>query len=245
MIWYQHSQTVDALAASYVMGSMSARSRRRFEQIMSQHSEVAGAAAFWAERALPVALSLPAHTPSSHSWKRLAAAIGLDAGRASPPEPRWWQRWLAPLPAGALAAGLLLGMVLPTAWRSSQNPSSNMQLPESYVGVLATEQGKPGLIVSSLRRGTVVDIKVISQVQVPAGHRLHLWRIDKDGVSTALGALPADASARILRMTLPEPAEKAFFTAVELAVSIEAVEQAPAAPSMPFVYRGLCGKVWK
>lgn len=245
MMWHQHPQTIEALAASYVMGSMSARARRRFEQIMSQHFEVARAVSFWAERAVPLALSLPAHTPSSQSWQRLATTIGLITEPASPPQQRWWQRWLAPLPAGALAVGLLLGMALPTAWQVWQTQSSDMQLPESYVGVLATEQGKPGLIVSSLRRGTVVDIKVLTQVPVPGGHRLHLWRIDKDGVLTAVGALPAGASEKILRLTLSEPAERIFFTAVELAVSIEAGDRAPGAPSAPFVYRGLCGKVWK
>lgn len=245
MTRYQRPYIVDALAASYVMASMSARSRRRFEQIMSQHAEVARAVSFWSERAAPLALSLPAPTLSSQSWERLATTIGLVAEPALPPQPRWWQRWLAPLPAGALAAGLLLGMVLPTAWQVWQTQSSDMQLPESYVGVLATEQGKPGLIVSSLRQGTVVDLKVLTPVPVPTGHRLHLWRIDKDGVPTALGALPAEASGKILRLTLSEPAEKTFFTAVELAVSIEAGMEAPSAPSVPFVYRGLCGKVWK
>ena len=36
-----------------------------------------------------------------------------------------------------------------------------------------------------------------------------------------------------------------FFPAVELAVSVEAAGTTPAVPTQPFVYRGLCGKLWR
>jgi len=44
---------------------------------------------------------------------------------------------------------------------------------------------------------------------------------------------------------LAEPAEKVFFTAVELAVSLEPIGAKPTTPTGAFVYRGLCGKLWK
>jgi len=250
MNWYKHPRTIEALATSYVMGSMSVRTRRRFEQVMSQRADVAHAVSYWADRAMPVALSLPAHALPSQSWTQLSARLGLQAPTAGPAArtPRWWQRWFAPIPAGALAMGLAIGVCLPLAWQVSQTTDatdSEMQLPASYVGVLGTRDGLPGLIVSSLRQGTVVDLKVVTPVAVPAGHRLHLWRIDKSGAMSPLGALPELAQGKVLHMSLTEPAEKAFFSAVELAVSIEPSEQPPAEPTQPFVYRGLCGKVWK
>jgi hypothetical protein len=52
-------------------------------------------------------------------------------------------------------------------------------------------------------------------------------------------------AGKLVQLALDEPAEKVFFTAVELAVSIEPVGARPAAPSTPYVYRGLCGKVWR
>ena len=253
MNWYMHPQTTEALAASYVMGTMSARARRRFEQVMARRPEVAQAVAQWAERAMPVALSLPPQPLSARSWTRLADTLGLGetpasaraSARVSVSPKRWWQRLLAPMPAGALAMGLVLGLSLPIAWQYVQTSRVDMQLPESYVGVLGTPQGKPGLIVSSLRRGTVVDLKVVTPVPVPVGHHLHLWRIDKDGVPAALGPLPAAIPGKILHINLSQPAEEAFFPAVELAVSVESDGPFPIQPTSPFVYRGLCGKVWK
>lgn len=250
MNWYARPQAIEALAASYVMGSMSARARRRLEQVMSERAEVAQAVSYWADRAMPLALSLPSHALPVPSWERLAARLALNAPTDEPAavRPSWWRRWFAPIPVGALAMGLLIGIGLPMAWRVSQIAEpreSGMQLPESYVGVLSTAQGQPGLIVSSLRHGTVVDLKVVTPVPVPAGHRLHLWRIDKTGSATSLGALPVTTQDKFFHLRLSEPAEKAFFSAVELAVSIESGAHSPAAPTQPFVYRGLCGKVWK
>lgn len=251
MNWYHHPRTIEALAASYVMGGMGVRARRRFEQVMAQRPDVADAASYWADRALPVALSLAPQAMADRSWERLSASVGMAAPAPAQAKPSWWQRWFTPMPAGALAMsmvlGLALGVSLPLAWQASHAPAEgDMQLPESYVGVLGTADGKPGLIVSSLRRGMVIDLKVVTPVDVPAGHHLQLWRIDKTGAATTLGALPALVPGqKILHMTLPEPAEQAFFPAVELAVSIEADGTVPSVPSGPYVYRGLCGKIWR
>jgi anti-sigma-K factor RskA len=110
------------------------------------------------------------------------------------------------------------------------------------VGVLATAQGQPGLIVSSLRKGRTVDIKQVAPVDVPSGQTLYLWRIDKAGAVAAVGPLP---TGKFTHLALDEPAEKVFFPAVELAVSLEPSGARPAAPSLPYVYRGLCGKLWR
>lgn len=256
MNWYRHPETVDQLAAAYVMGSMSPRVKRRFEQVMRQRTEVALAVEGWADLTLPLLDSLPAHEPSPAVWAQIAqrTQVGLAPASASAAalapaaQGPWWRRWLAPVPAGAWAFGLVMGLALPLAvdvYRAEQQAlSAGRQLPESYVGVLATPAGKPGLIVSSLRQGTVVDIKELSAVAVPAGQTLFLWRIDKAGVLAPLGPVPAP-QAKFAQLHLPEPAEKAFFPAVELAVSIEAQGSRPTQPASAFVYRGLCGKLWK
>jgi anti-sigma-K factor RskA len=247
MNWYRHPETVDRLAAEYVMGHMTPPVKRRFERVMAQRTDVALAVDHWAELTLPMLMRLPEQTPSPALWDAIEQRTHLQpthtASAKTLPTP-WWRRWLAPIPAGALAMGLTLGAALPLVIQLYQAQQADMQLPESYVGVLATQQGKPGLIVSSLRHGKVVDFKVVTPVSVPAGHVLYLWRIDKAGVAAPLGAVPA-TGGKILHVPLQEPAEKAFFAAVELAVSIEQAGVVPATPTQPYVYRGLCGKVWK
>lgn len=268
MNWHQNPSAVDQLAASYVLGTLQGRARRRFEAVMRTSPALADAVAAWTERLVPMLTTLPPMEPSTALWDSIALRSGLEttgsAGSAasppvrvsgstpnSPSPPRtaagaasihWWRRWLAPIPAGALAMGLVLGSVLPALWQAQVDNQRGSQLPVSYVGVLATAQGKPGLIVSSLRRGKVVEVKQIAPVEVPAGRTLHLWRIDKDGNTASLGPIP---SGKWVRITLSEPAEKVFFTAVELAVSIEPLGSNPVAPSQAYVCRGLCGKLWR
>lgn len=258
MNWYRHPDTVDRLAAEYVMGSMTPAVKRRFESVMHQQTDVAMAVQSWSEATLPLLMRLPEQTPSPALWAHIEKRTQVQAQAVSNQQAApWWQRWFAPIPAGAMAFGVMLGLALPLAVNVSRTPQpapsvpstpptvvSKLQLPASYVGVLATASGKPGLIVSSLRRGTTVDLKVLSPVDVPAGSELFLWRIDKAGVVTPLGAIPA-AQDKFAHLTLKEPAEAAFFPAVELAVSIEAKGTTPLAPTGAFVYRGLCGKLWK
>jgi anti-sigma-K factor RskA len=115
-------------------------------------------------------------------------------------------------------------------------------VPASYIGVLATPEGKQGLIVASLRHGRTVDLKQVSPMQPPAGQTLFLWTLDAQGQARPVGPIPAGA---FVQAPLPDTAEKVFAQAVELGVTLEAVGSQPSAPGGPWVYRGLCGKVWR
>ena len=242
MNWTQHPSVVDQLAAAYVAGTLRGPARRRFESAMRQHPALVDAVNGWTARLGPLHGSLPPQSVSAALWPRIALATGMTAPAGPARAVSWWQRLLAPVPVAALAMGLVVGSVVPVVWQARLDAQRQMELPDSYVGVLATATGEPGLIVSSLRRGRVVDLKQLTPVEVPQGQTLYLWRIDKAGAITAVALLP---NGKFTHLTLDEPAEKVFFPAVELAVSLEAAGTTPAVPTQPFVYRGLCGKLWR
>ena len=258
MNWHRAPELLDRLAAEYALGTLAGGARRRFEAVMRQQPQVARAAAAWATRLQPLDARLEPLPADERLWSRIEAqAFGRaasarneappvgaapargDSGRAA----SWWQRWFGPVPAAALSLGLVLGLALPLLQPLLQRDALQTQLPESYVGVLATAEGKPGLIVSSLRRGHTVDLKVLSRAAVPAGQVLVLWTLDARGVAQAVGALPPLA-ASFVSFELGHPAEDLFARAVELAVSVEPAGALLAAPGSAFVYRGLCGKLW-
>jgi anti-sigma-K factor RskA len=145
------------------------------------------------------------------------------------------------VPAAALAFGLMAGLAVPTLMQTMQGEES--QLPESYVGVLATAEGRTGLIVASRRQGRVLDLKTVLPVALPPGRAFVLWTLDAEGRAQAAGALPAPL-APFSHVALDRTSEDLFARAVELAVSVEAAGPPPAAPTTAFVYRGLCGKLW-
>lgn len=240
MNWYRNPSAIDQLAAAYVAGTLRGRARRRFETVMQRQPALVAAVNDWTQRLAPLHRALPEQVPGAALWSRIQKATVLPAAPVAAPS--WWRRLLAPAPAGALVMGLLVGAMLPVLWQAHGDYQRGMELPDSYVGVLATAQGQPGLIVSSLRQGRRVDIKQVTPVEVPAGRTLYLWRIDKAGAVAAIGPMP---NGRFTHLELDQPAEQAFFPAVELAVSLEPVGSRPEAPTMPFVYRGLCGKLWR
>ena len=134
-----------------------------------------------------------------------------------------------------------MGLLIPPVLDAMRGDIQATQLPESYVGVLATADGQPGLIVSSLRKGLIVDLKQVTPVAVPSGKALYLWSIDKAGVAHAVAPVP---NKRFTSVRLTASSEQTFMDTVELAVSLEAENTAPLQPTSSFVYRGLCGKIW-
>ena len=248
MKWYQHPSVIDRLAASYVLGTLQGGARRRFEAVMYSQPTVAAAVTSWTEQMAPLLTTLAPIAPSQALWKSISSRAGIKQPKAvsQTSKPSWWQQWLAPLfaplPAGALALGVALGVVVPALWQAQLLGQRQTILPESYVGVLATPQGKTGLTVSSLRKGKMVELQQANISPLPAAHTLYLWRIDKTGQVAPIAAIPNEKWGKI---TLSEPAEAVFFSAVELAVSIEPAGSTPTQPSQAFIYRGLCGKFWK
>jgi len=240
--WYHHPETIDRLAAEYCLGTLHGAARSRFEDLMQSRPDIHRAVWAWHDKLAGLLLAEQPVAASAGQWDRLETRLFTKPGPAQGSTSLWWKRWFAPIPAGALALGLLLGTVIVPLWQALHGSASETQLPESYVGVLATADGKPGLIVSSLRKGKTVDLKQLAAVAVAPRQSLYLWSIDKNGKVQGIGPIPG---GNFSSAALPEVAEQLFFAAVELAVSVEPKDQNPSQPSSAFVYRGLCGKLWK
>lgn len=242
MNWYQNPLAVEQLAGAYVLGTLRGRARHRFEVVMRHQPALLAAVDAWTQRLAPLHSALTPQAPSTVLWERIVQATAIRPTPAAAPAQPWWRRLLMPMPVGALTMGLLVGALAPAVWQAQWAYESGMELPDSYVGVLATVQGTPGLIISSLRRGKTVDIKQVAPVVVPVGQTLYLWRVDKAGAIVGLGPIQ---NGKWTHLKLMQTAEEVFFPAVELAVSLEPLGTQPGAPTQPFVYRGLCGKLWR
>lgn len=269
--WHDSPETVRRLAAAYALGTLAGPARRRFEALMATHPAAAEAVDTWNRRFVPLARSLAPAPAQPALWARIeqaafaepvaqtvaaapalatsATPAPLRAKAAPPPARGLWQRltgfldaFLAPVPAAALAAGLAFGLVLPSVGPLLRDDSQATELPESYVGVLATAEGRTGMIISSLRQGQVIDLKRVAPVPVPADRTLFLWVIDAQGRATAVGPVP---EGPFVRVKLGAPAEQVFAQAVELGLTLEPRGSLPNVPGGAYVYRGLCGKLWR
>ena len=232
----------DHLASEYVLGILHGPARKRFAQLLRDDAALQVCVAFWERALMPMASPLSA-APSAAVWHAIAARV---APRKQVKPSHWIERWfglrsLAPLAAG-LSMGIAVTLIGPSLLGTGAAYLTETQLPESYVGVLAGAGGRAGLIVSSRRHGMVMDVKQIQPAAVDADHTLFLWGIEADGTTRAIGPVP---QGKFVQVALAKTSEQLFAKATELAVSIEAAGTAPAAPGGSFVYRGLCGKLWR
>lgn len=241
---YADAQLVDRLASAYVLGTLAGGARRRFERLRRDRADVSLAVAQWETRLGQLAHSVPAIRPSPHVWNAIEART--RAAKA-PPRRSASSAWILPAGFGlggiavGLAAALLLVTVSPLLFVSADQVAmrSGERLPQSYVGLLTDAQGDGKLLVSSLRHGRTMTIKVIGPITAPARGRLVLWAVPAGGAPFMLGNVPVSGSAVSV---LPDTSEKLLAKVRKLAVTAETSEH-PAAPGA-VLYAGNCAKLW-
>lgn len=248
---YTDARLLDALASAYALGTLEGGARRRFERLMRDRADVRDVVAQWEQRLGQLALSVPQRKPSADLWRAIAARTQpTQAQQARQARSSRWTGWLRPagfgfggLVAGVLAASALF-LAMPGVFITSDQLAmrTGERLPQSYVGVLTDTEGRGRLLVSSLRHGRTVTLKVLGATALPVSgdERLVLWALPTDAAPFAIGTVPA-SGAGIL--TLPDTSEKLLSKVSRLVVTRER-SASPAAPSADVVLSGACAKLW-
>lgn len=243
---YNQPALLEHLASSYVLGTLGGGARRRFERLLHDRADIRLLVAQWEARPGQLAASIPAEQPSAGLWAAIAARTQPAPVQITAP---WaWLGWFgkpAGFGLGGLAAGMvaasLLFVTAPSLFLSSDQMAmrSGEKLPQSYVGLLTDAQGKGKLLVSSLRHGKTMALKVIGPITPPASGRLVLWAVPASGPAFAIGTVPASGTAVAM---LPDTSEKLLSKVSTLLVTLE-TSATPASPG-EVVLRGNCAKLW-
>jgi len=241
---YGDSRLVDHLASAYVLGTLTHGARRRFERLTRDRADLQLAVSQWESRLGQLAQSVPAIRPSLRVWRGIEARTRPAAGQRAR---NAWPGWLKPagFGLGGVAAGLIAALALVTVapaifLSADQAAMRSGELPQSYVGLLTDAQGDGKLLVSSLRHGRTMTVKVIGPITAPAAGRLVLWAMPTDAPPFMLGPVPTSGSAVSM---LPDTSEKLLSKVRKLAVTLESSER-PAAPGPVVVFSGNCAKLW-
>lgn len=199
---------------------------------------------------------------SRRMWQAIAAqtqpaaapALATPAPRARPSVSSNGNatRWFSPAAWAGLFGGALAGaacavmvLTLRPEWITSTDRLAmriDERLPQSYVGLLTDEQGLGRALISSLRHGKTVTLKMLGAPlpALPAGERYVLWALPADARPFAVASVPDKGSATA---PLPDTSEKLFSKVSKLVVTVET--SAPAdAPSARVVLKGNCAKLW-
>ncbi len=226
---YRQPERADALAAQYVLGTMSSRARIRFAKLVAADPVLARTVRAWEERLLPFAEGIAPVAPPPQVWSRIAARI--ERKRTSEPAaPSLWANlglWRG-LTLAAFATALALSVVLlaPPVERPEQN----------LVAVLAGPDAKPALIATAERGGRTLLIKPIAPLTIAADKALELWALPEGGAPRSLGLI---SPTGIFRVALPQRVDAALARVPALAVSLEpAGGSTTGLPTGPVLYSG-------
>ena len=258
---YTHPALLDHLASAYVLGTLGGGARRRFERLLRDRSDVQLLVAQWEGRLGMLARSVPVQQPPQRVWAAIEARTRPRDVKDAAPQGGWagvlWRRHgvlqgLAGVVLGVVATVALVAAV-PTLFVSSDQVAlrAGDKLPQAYVGLLTDEAGNGKVLVSSLRHGRTLTVKVIGPITLPAmpatsatmvgaAPQLVLWAVPADGAPFVLGTVPVAGSAVSV---LPDTSEKLLLKVSKLMVTLE-TSATPQVPSSTVLFTGNCAKLW-
>ena len=226
---YLEPERLDALAAQYVLGTLSRPARERLARLASDNETVAAALRAWENRLLPLAESVPPVAPPERIWPAILGRIQGQRESGS----MWANLGLW---RGLTLAGFATAMALAVVLLTPR--------PETPIGtlvvVLSGQDARPALLVSADRSGRTLTVKAIAPVQPVADRVLQLWALPEQGSPRSLGLIPAmGAVSSFVRLDLPAPVGSALQNIPALAVSLEPQGGSPTGlPTGPVLYSG-------
>jgi anti-sigma-K factor RskA len=201
----EHPETIDLLAAEYVLGTLRGPARRRFESWRASLPLVQERCRFWEENLMPLAKGLRPVQPAPHVWLGIRARLNL--ARSEEPRRR------RPARMFAIAASILLvaGLSALLYWRSTQPAISE----------LATISGTSGHSLWRIeiygKRGQM--IVRAGQLPAPPNDRdYELWALPTGGKPVSLGLMPV---AGTTQRTLTPLQQQALANTQQIAVTVE------------------------
>ncbi|MGQ0578056.1 MAG: anti-sigma factor [Betaproteobacteria bacterium] len=235
---FANDELRNRLAAEYVLGTMSAHARRRFENNLKENPALRRAVAEWEERLTPLALTLPEVEPPARVWQAIESRIlpGRHAG------PRFWES-LAFWRFSSIASGLVaLALLIVVAVPGPDTPPADGSRMVVVMNDLKTrnpamtaswEPGKPG---KRVRR-----IRVIGHADMAPGTAWELWMFPaQDQNPVSLGLITTHDAQTV---TVPESLAEKLDQAQGLAMSVEpAGGSRTGLPTGPVLYAGQCVK---
>lgn len=227
----------DKLAAEYVLGTMSARARRRFEIHLRGNPQLRRAVAQWEMRLSGLTDALPAIEPPAHVWQAIQARINIrQAGRSG-----FWESlsfWRVSSFASALLALALVIMV------ATPKPEAPVDAGRMVVVMNDLATRKPAMTASwepGHRGGRTLRIRVIGHAEMGPNTAWELWMLPGGDLKPVSLGLITTHETQVVK--IPEALAARLDAAQGLAMSVEPAGGSPTGlPTGPVLYAGECIK---
>ncbi|MBI3526534.1 MAG: anti-sigma factor [Betaproteobacteria bacterium] len=228
----------DKLAAEYVLGTMSARARRRFEIHLRGNPQLRRAVAQWETRLAPLTDALPAIEPPARVWQAIKARLKIG----QPVRSGFWES-LSFWRVSSFASGLLaLALIVMVALPKPETPVDAGRM-VVIMNDLATQ--KPAMTASwepGQRGSRTLRIRVIGHAEMGPNTAWELWMLpDGDQKPVSLGLITTHETQVV---KIPGALAVKLDAAHGLAMSVEPAGGSPTGlPTGPVLYAGECIKI--
>ena len=199
------ARTRDALAAEYVLGTLTGPARARFERYLADSAELRSAVAYWAKKLDGLANGVPPAEVPERLWSSISVKLGF--ARATTGAAWGLRGWIAAALVAGIAAGALWGPIRErTAFHSD-------------VQVAFEDEAKHQMkwrIEADLEKNRV-RVYGISDVALADDKSYELWLLRGPGEApVSLGLMPVDrGTLNEFAASLPLKSGSAFAVSVE------------------------------
>ena len=177
--------TLHALAAEYVVGTLRGRARRRFEALARGDREATEILAHWEAQLTPLAERVAPVEPPARVWSEIERRIEAPAARAGHAEPGFW-RGLA-----MLASGFAAVLAVAFLWLGPPRGAE-----PAFVAVLTAADSVPRMVVS-MHAPDELRVHVVKPWNDFQGKALELWALPRNGAPRSLGLIAPGSDTRI------------------------------------------------
>jgi len=227
----------EKLAAEYVLGTMSARVRRRFEFHLRGNPQLRRAVSQWEARLAPLADAMPAIEPPARVWEAIKTRLGI--GR--PARPGFWGS-LSFWRVSSLASGLLaLALIILVAAPIRETPVDAGRMVVIMSDVATRKPAMTATWEPGQREGRSLRIRVIGHAEMAPNTAWELWMLPGgDQPPISLGLITTHETQVV---KIPQALAARLDAAYGLAMSVEPGGGSPTGlPTGPVLYAGECFK---
>lgn len=234
---YDQSDLREALAASYVLGTLRGAARRRFVRLLTADRSLSPIVEKWENFLTPLASRVRPVDPPERVWRAIEARIArssssapsatVAAGSSWWDSLAFWRNW--GLAATGLAAALMIATVV-----IKPEPAAESAL----VAVLSTPENVPRMIVE--KHAGMLKVKVVKAWSTLPENDLELWVVPKEGAPRSLGVVSYAKDSEVHKGNL----ENLLADGAAFAISKEPKGGSPSgAPTGPILCSGMIAKM--
>lgn len=235
---YSQPELREALAASYVLGTLRGAARRRFVRLLSADRSLSPLVEKWERFLIPLASRVKPVDPPERVWRAIEARIARSQGVSSSPAQTdahggWWDSLAFWRNWGLAATGLAAALMIATVVIKPQPPAES-----AMVAVLSTPENVPRMIVE--KHSGMLKVKVVQAWASLPENDLELWVVPREGAPRSLGVVSYARDSEVRRGNL----DNLLADGAAFAISKEPKGGSPSgAPTGPILCSGSIAKM--